>query len=347
MFTVVVCPASYHVHFILFLIFLSWITHGCEEMPEPVVCATQETGTDGSNQVNKSICFLEVFLSMYALRCKESAIEMNPRALQAAVAMQDAADIAKRDLSDSDTTTRGVTYKLNGVPLGVSGSQALFPAFACMPLVKLDLNDCYLGDAGTRTLAEVMSTSSRCGTMIRDIHLSGVGIVDASSLTCVMTAAHQLELLDVSRNRIGTQPHGLAVLCASMHHHKSLREVNLGDNLISGSCVVTIRAIAEWVVCAGHDDVLHRIDLRFNTLGILREFGGVVIPSRTNLTHFIYGAHPLVDALFLNNTLEYFELYGNALSADVIEVLEAKLAVNRRTKKTIQKSHTQLTCNKG
>ncbi|RNE99744.1 leucine rich repeat containing 45 [Trypanosoma rangeli] len=310
-------------------------------MPEPDDSAVQErVANDGSN-ANSGHC-LEVFLAMYASQCKKSATEMNPRALQAAVAMQEAIDQSKREVSDTGINAIGATYTLHAVPLGLSGSQTLFPSIACMPLVKLDLTDCYLGDAGTRTLAELLSTSSRCGHVMRVIYLGGVGITDASPLACFVTAAYHLQLLDVSRNRIGTQPHGLAVLCAAMQHHKSIREVNLSDNLISGSCTVSVRAIAEWVVCAGHGDVLHRIDLRFNTMGMLREVGGVAVPATTKVTRLIYGTHSLVDALLFNNTLESLELYGNALSADVLDVVGAKLAVNKRTKEILRKSLAQV-----
>ncbi|RNF23629.1 leucine rich repeat containing 45 [Trypanosoma conorhini] len=309
-------------------------------MSEPGVSATQEGVANRGSTANGGRC-LESFLARYASRCKESATEMNPRALQAAVAMQEALEKTKGDVSDVGAKARGATYTLSAVPLGVSGSQALFPAIACMPLVRLGLADCYLGDAGTRILAEALSTSSRCGSVMRVICLSGVGITDASSLACFVTATQQLQLLDVSRNRIGTQPHTLAVLCAAMRHHKSLQEVNLSDNLITGSCAVSVQAIAEWVVCAGHDDVLHRIDLRFNALGMLREAGSVAAPALMKGTRLIYAAHPLVDAVLLNNTVESLELYANALSADVLDVVEAKLAVNRRTKEILRKLFAQ------
>ncbi|KEG12946.1 leucine rich repeat containing 45 [Trypanosoma grayi] len=312
-------------------------------MSAPIAAAADETLIASAAPNATSPCsnsnnqWLELFLRMYALHCKESDMEMNSRALQAAVSMQDALETDKRQLSSHSPSTPAVAYVLTAVPLVVSEAHALLSALAYLPLARLDFSECYLGDAGTRVLADALSTSSRCNGTLRALHLRGVGVSDATPLAYLVTAAQHLHILDLSCNKLGTRPQGVSVLCGALQHHPALREVHLGDNMISGGCGVSLRAIAEWVVCAGHGGALQRIDLRFNAFGFSRDIAAPATAVRASSC--IYGSHPLVDALLFNNTLEFLELKGNALPVDIIDAIEAKLAVNRRTKEIIRRMY--------
>ncbi|ORC86398.1 leucine rich repeat containing 45 [Trypanosoma theileri] len=292
-----------------------------------------------TSKENCSDKILELFLRIYALKCKESAIEMNPRVLQAAVEMQKSTVPIKNrtthegvSLNHSDKIE--VSYTLTGMSLGVSGIKALIAALIALPITILDLSGCYLGDSGFAALADAVSTSSS-SLLLRSLNLSAVGATDAGPLANLVTSSQQLQVLDLSCNKLGTRSAGLAVLCGAMQYHTALREVFLSDNFINGGCDTTMRAIAEWLVCSGRTGVLLHIDLRFNTLGFSRDLAasaGVV-----RMTRCVYGTHPLVDGLMFNNILEYLDLEGNAFPEDVLDVIDAKLAVNRRSKESIRR----------
>ncbi|CCW71689.1 unnamed protein product [Phytomonas sp. Hart1] len=51
----------------------------------------------------------------------------------------------------------------------------------------------------------------------------------------------------------------------------------------------------------------------------------------------LLGAHPFMEALFLNNTLEEFRLEGNGFPDGLLEWIEAKMRVNRRTRQRYMK----------
>ncbi|CCD16939.1 unnamed protein product [Trypanosoma congolense IL3000] len=264
---------------------------------------------------------LELFFQQYAQHCRESGIDMSSKALNAATEMQ-----------STYSTPDSCKYVLNAVVLDGVGVRALFAALTVLPLAVLDLSDCYLGDTGMRVLAEVLSTSTRLVCSLRTIKLRGIGLNDGSSLASLIMILPHLRFIDISSNRLGTQPSGFSLLCKVMGNHPHLQEVHLNDNMISGCCKVCVCAIAEWIVVAGRTCMLQHVDLRFNALGL--HTGGFyhsLIDGKEE-RRGIYGFHPLVDALLLNNALEVFDVRHNGLACDVLDAVGAKLAVNKRTK---------------
>ncbi|SCU64829.1 Leucine Rich repeat, putative [Trypanosoma equiperdum] len=276
-----------------------------------------------------AVRYLDLFLRLYEEYCDVAEVEANSRVLQAATVMQ----------SNSHAPDL-LSYVVSAAALGIGGTRALAPALASLPLKVLNLSECYLGDAGLRVLAETLGASSHSTGGLRVLELRGISASDGSSVALLVTALRSLQLLDVSSNRFGTRPPGFALLCAAMGYHPALREVHIADNMVSGCCESCVGAIAEWLVKASRACMLQHVDLRFNTLGLYRRglYNTVVDGKEVQCT--LYGFYPLVDALLLNNSIEVLEVGNNGFPPGVLDAIEAKLAVNKRTKKALQEYYT-------
>ncbi|KAH8607329.1 hypothetical protein ERJ75_001460100 [Trypanosoma vivax] len=268
--------------------------------------------------------FLETFIRIYARECEDHGMEMNQLAVQSAV------------ITQSSLACNGLmSYTLTGVSLGMGGSYALFSTIANFCFSALNLSDCYVGDNGIRILTDILSTSPHIVSGLRNLQLSSTGITDGAPLATFVFALRQLRLLDVSRNKLGVDSAGLTLLCRVMQQHPALLEVRLADNMISGCCFTSVDALAQWIVASGQMCILTHVDVRFNTLGLSQEGAFCGATAEGEAPRSIYGSHPIADALLLNNTLETFEVSGNSFSTTVCNIIEAKLSVNRRTKKCL------------
>lgn len=318
---------------------------------------------------------LRSFLMQYVQHCAREEVDAHPRVTQAVLSVF--RDAEKQNIPDLDDylCKSGVCLALDNAGLGIAQLHALIAALPFLPMRVLSLANCILGDTALRALCRSITISTpvwpsmavttatgvvgggaRLGysVLLKQLSLGGTGLVDVGCLASVLQCAPRLQRLDLSYNRIGTHAASLALLCAAAQTHPALEELDLSSNLLSGArSERTVAVLAELVVCCGRPGGrLRRLDLQDNNLGLYYYH---CCPDLTMVerraaeqragepTTSVFGAFPLLDALFLNNTIEALCVRANDLPEGIVDWIEAKTAVNARAKRDVLFSQRRLT----
>ena len=192
-------------------------------------------------------------------------------------------------------------------------------------LLKIDLSNNNLRDAGVRIIMHAINTIEGSVSILEELHLSSnsIGCNGVSSIFNVLRHSRNLFLkkLDLSYNMIGTA--GSDHLRQTLYFNHILKEVNLSGNQIcgTGNTVDGLQLITEGLSRTEHSTLV-RLDL---AMAMVKDSGALVIASMVrnngtletlNLSQNSIqsdGMNAILDAVPHNTTLKELWLHNNKI----------------------------------
>jgi hypothetical protein len=114
---------------------------------------------------------------------------------------------------------------------GLGGVESLARILGLNSYIKeLDLDECGLGDEGTRVIAEMLRVNSTLQVIDLSYNYS-IGVKGALAIAEMLKVNSTLQVINLQNNRIGDD--GARALAKAMKFNSSLQEINLSDNGIA------------------------------------------------------------------------------------------------------------------